>query len=238
MCGEFIVQAERYRSVVPVNDVRALAGVMHDKRANHAIFVTSSWFSDDGRRFVLDNRPRPCESRAFMRILSTAPPKRYSPTSRPSPCRVPVGVEYRPDLLFPLPIKSRALVRQARRTGPSIRGTGAVARNRTKRAVLPVTMRDTSSSGVAPPAGFEPALPPPESGTRSNSRSALTSENEPYLNAEADDLGAYWAWWRWLDGVRGVDSRAKCLARGDWCRESNLHGQLGKSCDDQWPDLR
>jgi restriction system protein len=34
--GEFIVQAKRYRNVVPANDIRALAGVMHDKRANHA----------------------------------------------------------------------------------------------------------------------------------------------------------------------------------------------------------
>ena len=58
MGGEFIVQAKRYRNVVPANDVRALAGVMHDKRANHAIFVTTAWFSDDGRRFALDNRVR------------------------------------------------------------------------------------------------------------------------------------------------------------------------------------
>jgi hypothetical protein len=51
--GEFIVQAKRYRKVVPANDVRALVGVMHDKRASHSIFVTTAWFSDDGRRFAI-----------------------------------------------------------------------------------------------------------------------------------------------------------------------------------------
>jgi restriction system protein len=30
--GEVVVQAKRYRNVVPANDIRALAGVMHDKR--------------------------------------------------------------------------------------------------------------------------------------------------------------------------------------------------------------
>lgn len=67
--GEFIVQAKRYRSVVPANDVRALAGVMHDKRANHAIFVTTAWFSDDGRRFALDNRVRLVEGPELKHLL-------------------------------------------------------------------------------------------------------------------------------------------------------------------------
>lgn len=69
MGGEFIVQAKRYRNVVPANDVRALAGVMHDKRANHALFVTSSWFSDDGRRFALDNRVRLIEGPELKHLL-------------------------------------------------------------------------------------------------------------------------------------------------------------------------
>lgn len=67
--GEFIVQAKRYRNVVPANDVRALAGVMHDKRANHAIFVTTAWFSDDGRRFALDNRVRLVEGPELKHLL-------------------------------------------------------------------------------------------------------------------------------------------------------------------------
>jgi restriction system protein len=69
MGGEVVVQAKRYRNVVPANDVRALAGVMHDKRANHAIFVTSSWFSDDGRRFALDNRVRLIEGPELKHLL-------------------------------------------------------------------------------------------------------------------------------------------------------------------------
>jgi restriction system protein len=67
--GEFIVQAKRYRNVVPANDVRALAGVLYDKRANHAILVTSSWFSDDGRRFALDNRVRLIEGPELKHLL-------------------------------------------------------------------------------------------------------------------------------------------------------------------------
>jgi restriction system protein len=67
--GEFVVQAKRYRNVVPANDVRALAGVMHDKRANHALFVTTSWFSDDGRRFASDNRVRLIEGPELKHLL-------------------------------------------------------------------------------------------------------------------------------------------------------------------------
>ena len=67
--GEVVVQAKRYRNVVPANDIRALAGVMHDKRANHAIFVTTAWFSDDGRRFALDNRVRLIEGPELKHLL-------------------------------------------------------------------------------------------------------------------------------------------------------------------------
>jgi restriction system protein len=42
---------------------------MHDKRANHALFVTSSWFSDDGRRFALDNRVRLIEGPELKHLL-------------------------------------------------------------------------------------------------------------------------------------------------------------------------
>jgi restriction system protein len=67
--GEFIVQAKRYRKVVPANDVRALAGVMHDKRASHSIFVTTAWFSDDGRRFAINNRVRLIEGPELKHLL-------------------------------------------------------------------------------------------------------------------------------------------------------------------------
>lgn len=67
--GEYIVQAKRYKNVVPANDVRALAGVLHDKRANHAIFVTTSWFSDDGRQFALANRVRLIEGPELKHLL-------------------------------------------------------------------------------------------------------------------------------------------------------------------------
>lgn len=69
MGGEFVVQVKRYRRVVPANDVRALAGVMRDKRANHAIFVTPSWFSDDGRRFAAGNRIRLIEGPELKQLL-------------------------------------------------------------------------------------------------------------------------------------------------------------------------
>jgi restriction system protein len=67
--GEFVVQAKRHRRVVQANDVRALAGVMHDKRANHSIFVTTAWFSDDGRRFALNNRVRLIEGPELKHLL-------------------------------------------------------------------------------------------------------------------------------------------------------------------------
>lgn len=69
MGGEFIVQAKCYRNVVPTNDVRALAGVLHDKRADHAIFVTPSWFSADGRRFADNNRVRLIEGPELKQLL-------------------------------------------------------------------------------------------------------------------------------------------------------------------------
>lgn len=69
MGGEYVVQAKRYKGVVPALDVRALAGTMHDKRANHALFVTTSWFSPDGRRFGEENRVRLIEGTELRHLL-------------------------------------------------------------------------------------------------------------------------------------------------------------------------
>lgn len=44
MGGVCVVQAKRYRAVVPPDAVRALAGAMEDKRAGRGVLVTTSWF--------------------------------------------------------------------------------------------------------------------------------------------------------------------------------------------------
>ncbi|MBP2325321.1 restriction system protein [Kibdelosporangium banguiense] len=44
MGGVCVIQAKRYRGVVPVEAIRALAGVMDDKRASRGVLVTTSWF--------------------------------------------------------------------------------------------------------------------------------------------------------------------------------------------------
>jgi restriction system protein len=44
MGGVCVIQAKRYSGMVPVEAVRALAGVMDDKRANRGVLVTTSWF--------------------------------------------------------------------------------------------------------------------------------------------------------------------------------------------------
>lgn len=44
MGGLCIIQAKRYSGVVPAEAVRALAGVMDDKRASRSVLVTTSWF--------------------------------------------------------------------------------------------------------------------------------------------------------------------------------------------------
>jgi restriction system protein len=87
--GEYIVQAKRYKNVVPASDVRALAGTMHDKRANHALFVTTAWFSPDGRRFAKDNRVRLIEGPELRHLLLEhleldvlIPPQRGRPETR------------------------------------------------------------------------------------------------------------------------------------------------------------
>jgi restriction system protein len=44
MGGVCVIQAKRYSGAVPVDAVRALAGVMDDKRASRGVLVTTSWF--------------------------------------------------------------------------------------------------------------------------------------------------------------------------------------------------
>lgn len=52
MGGVCVIQAKRYRAVVPVEAVRALAGVMEDKRASRGVLVTTSWFGKATEDFV------------------------------------------------------------------------------------------------------------------------------------------------------------------------------------------
>lgn len=52
MGGVCIVQAKRYRKVVPPDAVRALAGVMDDKRAGRGVLVTTSWFGRATHEFA------------------------------------------------------------------------------------------------------------------------------------------------------------------------------------------
>ncbi|WP_406275922.1 SAV_2336 family protein [Actinacidiphila glaucinigra] len=50
--GLCIIQAKRYKNVVPAEAVRALAGVMHDKAAAKSILVTTSSFSTASKDFA------------------------------------------------------------------------------------------------------------------------------------------------------------------------------------------
>ncbi|MDX3078431.1 restriction endonuclease [Streptomyces sp. MI02-7b] len=50
--GLCIIQAKRYKNVVPAEAVRALAGVMHDKAAAKGILVTTSWFGTASKDFA------------------------------------------------------------------------------------------------------------------------------------------------------------------------------------------
>lgn len=52
MGGVCVVQAKRYRKVVPPDAVRALAGVMDDKRAGRGVLVTTSWFGRATHEFA------------------------------------------------------------------------------------------------------------------------------------------------------------------------------------------
>ncbi|WP_206779377.1 restriction endonuclease, partial [Frankia sp. EI5c] len=50
--GLCVIQAKKYRHVVGVEAVRALAGVMEDKRATKGIMVTTSWYGKSSWDFV------------------------------------------------------------------------------------------------------------------------------------------------------------------------------------------
>ncbi|MEU9047580.1 restriction endonuclease [Kitasatospora sp. NPDC048343] len=51
----FAIPAKCSKKAVPVNTVRALAGVMHDKGAGYGIPVTTSWFGKAGYDFAHRN---------------------------------------------------------------------------------------------------------------------------------------------------------------------------------------
>ncbi|TDE11476.1 restriction endonuclease [Jiangella asiatica] len=52
MGGVCVIQVKRYRGVVPVDAVRALAGVMDDTRASRGVLVTTSWFGKASKEFA------------------------------------------------------------------------------------------------------------------------------------------------------------------------------------------
>jgi restriction system protein len=60
----FAIQAKRSKNAVPIETVRALAGVMHDKAASRGVLVTTSWFGKasadfahrNGRMQLIDGR--------------------------------------------------------------------------------------------------------------------------------------------------------------------------------------
>lgn len=71
MGGECVIQAKRYKNVVPANDVRALGGVLDESRATRGILVTTSWFSDVGRRSAdVNNRIRLIEGGELKYLLA------------------------------------------------------------------------------------------------------------------------------------------------------------------------
>ncbi|MFF9600940.1 restriction endonuclease [Streptomyces sp. NPDC014684] len=51
----FAIQAKRSKNAVPVETVRALAGVMHDKAASRGVLVTTSWFGKASADFAHRN---------------------------------------------------------------------------------------------------------------------------------------------------------------------------------------
>ncbi|MGH3831671.1 MAG: restriction endonuclease [Pseudonocardiaceae bacterium] len=53
--AEYIIQAKRYSRCVPTESVRALAGVVEDKRATAGILVTTSWVGPESKTFVARN---------------------------------------------------------------------------------------------------------------------------------------------------------------------------------------
>ncbi|MBV8539268.1 MAG: restriction endonuclease [Pseudonocardiales bacterium] len=53
--AEYIIQAKRYSKCVPTESVRALAGVVEEKRATAGILVTTSWVGPESKTFVARN---------------------------------------------------------------------------------------------------------------------------------------------------------------------------------------
>ncbi|MGH3828772.1 MAG: restriction endonuclease [Pseudonocardiaceae bacterium] len=53
--AEYIIQAKRYSRCVPTESVRALAGVVEDKRATAGILVTTSWVGPESKTFAARN---------------------------------------------------------------------------------------------------------------------------------------------------------------------------------------
>jgi len=53
--GVCVIQAKRYKNIVGVEAVQALAGVMNDKAATKGILVTTSWFGKASRDFIARN---------------------------------------------------------------------------------------------------------------------------------------------------------------------------------------
>lgn len=53
--AEYIIQAKRYKRIVSAESVRALAGVVEEKRATRGFLVTTSWFGAASRAFATAN---------------------------------------------------------------------------------------------------------------------------------------------------------------------------------------
>ncbi|MGH3977035.1 MAG: restriction endonuclease [Pseudonocardiaceae bacterium] len=69
--AEYILQAKRYSKCVPTESVRALAGVVEEKRATAGILVTTSWVSPESKAFAArNNRLRIIEGGELKHLLA------------------------------------------------------------------------------------------------------------------------------------------------------------------------
>ncbi|MGH3887423.1 MAG: restriction endonuclease [Pseudonocardiaceae bacterium] len=69
--AEYIIQAKRYSTCVPTESVRALAGVVEEKRATAGILVTTSWVSPESMTFAArNNRLRIIEGGQLKHLLA------------------------------------------------------------------------------------------------------------------------------------------------------------------------
>ncbi|RAG81863.1 restriction endonuclease, partial [Streptacidiphilus pinicola] len=66
----FAIQAKRSRNVIDPNTVRAMAGVMNDVNASHAIVVTTSWFGKASHDFAARNRIRLINGRNLKALMA------------------------------------------------------------------------------------------------------------------------------------------------------------------------